>query len=158
MFNPNRKLHPFWVKITVSAQVDHHIRMFNLPVYPLGTTLTMGIIVDDSDTCSKPISRAILPTSFSCTSYLKKSSSSCKIIYISKTLPQRSTSLILNPLGPEFSYIQIIQTGLHTDQSIFPLIIILIIFITFSLNHFIEIVRRNWDGFLFKLKRVNTFI
>ena len=78
--------------------------MFNLPVYPLGTTLTMGIIVDDSDTCSKPISRAILPTSFSCTSYLKKSSSSYKIIYISKTLTQRSTSLILNPLGPEFSY------------------------------------------------------
>lgn len=80
IFNPNRKLHPFWVKITVSAQVDHHIRMFNLPVYPLGTTLTMGIIVDDSDTCSKPISRAILPTSFSCTSYLKKSSSFYKII------------------------------------------------------------------------------
>ena len=39
-----------------------------LPVYPLGTILAMFVTDEDNDTCLKPISHAISPTSFSCSS------------------------------------------------------------------------------------------
>lgn len=44
--------------------------MYFLPVYPLGTILTIGITAEDSDTWLKPIARAMLPISFSWASYL----------------------------------------------------------------------------------------
>ena len=44
--------------------------MYFLPVYPLGTILTIGITAEDSDTWLKPIARAMFPISFSWASYL----------------------------------------------------------------------------------------
>jgi len=47
------------------------ISVYVVPVYPLGTILTIGMTSEDRDTCVKPIFSAISPTLRSCSSYLQ---------------------------------------------------------------------------------------